>query len=379
MSKVNDLIGISKGYGNSHCCGCEACSVSCPKQCLEMQTDSQGFYYPVFSNQDACIDCGLCSLVCPVLNPYDKKPRNSCSAAYSDEVDRQTCSSGGINTLVAKHVIQQGGVVFGARFNSDWDVVMDFTEKLSDLHLFSSSKYVQAYPNGVFKKVLSYLRQDRIVLFTGLPCQVSGLKHFLKKDYSNLITISCLCHSVPSPKVWRKFLNENCNEDMISSFNFRDKSNGWQNYSFKVKYANGHEQNIIAKKQYMDAMLKNLSTRPSCSSCLFKGGKSHADIELGDCWGAETICPDFYDEEGMNIVITYSLKGQQLLDNLSLKSQAININESMRFNEGLSKSTPIHPNQRWFFKLLNHMKFNKAVSICLCTSKMSMLKHLLLR
>lgn len=135
----------------------------------------------------------------------------------------------------------------GARFNSDWDVVMDFTEKLSDLHLFSSSKYVQAYPNGVFKKVLSYLRQDRIVLFTGLPCQVSGLKHFLKKDYSNLITISCLCHSVPSPKVWRKFLNENCNESMISSFNFRDKSNGWQNYSFKVKYVNGHEQNIIAK------------------------------------------------------------------------------------------------------------------------------------
>ena len=375
MSK-NRLIGTVGGYGHQKCCGCGACSMACPKHCLKMKEDKQGFLYPVFSDEKACVDCGICTHVCPVQQPFEKKGNIDSLAAFTDNVDRLSCSSGGINTLVAEHVIKEGGVVFGARFDSEWNVGMDCTDIRSELQKFSGSKYVQAYPGNAYKKVAEYLRQSRLVLFTGLPCQVAGLHRYLHKEYEQLITISCLCHSVPSPLAWKKYLASNSKKDKIRNFNFRDKSKGWENYSFKVAYDDGEEQVLTSKNIYMDAMLENLSTRPSCAVCKFKGGRSNADIELGDCWGSSKICPSLFDNKGMNVVLTYSLKGQQVLQQLPFVSKHIELKKVMRYNEGLKQSTPLHPHQKLFFHLLHFINFNDAAMLCLSTSFKAILKYL---
>ena len=193
MSKKNRLIGIEGGYGHQKCCGCGACAMACPKHCLKMKEDKQGFLYPILSDKK-CVNCGVCVNVCPVQQPYEKKDKVDSIAALTDNVDRMSCSSGGINTLVAEYVIKEGGVVFGARFDSVWDVRMDSTDKLSDLQIFSGSKYVQAYPSDVYKNVAEVLKQNRLVLFTGLPCQVAGLHRYLHKEYGQLITITKVSH-----------------------------------------------------------------------------------------------------------------------------------------------------------------------------------------
>lgn len=379
MSKKNWLIGTAGGYGHKKCCGCGACSMACPKQCLKMKEDKQGFLYPVFSDKNACVECGICAHVCPVQQPFEKKEAIDSLAAFTDNVDRMSCSSGGINTLLAKYVIKEGGVVFGARFDSEWKVNMDCTDVISELQKFSGSKYVQAYPNNVYKKVAGYLKQSRLVLFTGLPCQVAGLHRYLHKEYDQLITISCLCHSVPSPLAWKKYLTSNCKKGKVIKFNFRDKSKGWENYSFKVTYIDGDKYILSSKNIYMSAMLKNLSTRPSCAICAFKEGRSNADIELGDCWGSDKICPSLFDNKGINIVLPYSLKGHQVLQQLPCISKHVELKKVMRYNEGLRGSTPLHPCQKLFFHLLHFVNFNDAVMLCLSTSIKSILKYLFYR
>lgn len=376
MERANNQVGMVGGYGHKNCCGCTACIDVCPKHCLEMIADSQGFLYPVMVNEKTCVDCGLCSKICPTLHPFEKKPLLGTFAAYSDEINRMKCSSGGVGSLLAEAVIKRGGIVFGARFDSQWNVIIDSTDKLEELYLFAGSKYVQAESEGIYARVLSFLKEGKTVLFTGLPCQVSGLLHFLRHDYENLITVGCICHSVPSPKVWHKFLYENCNEGEIHRFSFRDKTFGWKNYTFKVEYKNGNERFLSKKSVYMRAMLEDLSTRPACSVCKMKDGKSHSDIELGDCWGAENICPDMYDDKGLNVLQVYSEKGRKLIDALPIHIKQIDVKEVLKYNQGLKEATNPHPRQKLFFILLRYFTMETVLSLCVSVSKKSFLKKM---
>ena len=191
------------------CCGCESCVQVCPKHCIKFVKDRQGFGYPKVI-ESKCIHCGLCEKSCPILNASNKVLPSDVPlfAAYNDDDrERATSSSGGIFKQLADYVIAQKGVVFGAAFDEEWNVIHDYAESANDIERLKRSKYVQSSIKDSYKNVKSFLQDARLVLFVGTPCQIAGLKAFLKKDYENLLTVDVVCHGVPSPLVWKKIFD----------------------------------------------------------------------------------------------------------------------------------------------------------------------------
>lgn len=214
------------------CCGCKACAAVCPKKCIKMVTDREGFWYPEV-DQSACINCGKCERVCPVLNRKKRQPRKFGRKAYAaintDPEIRFQSSSGGIFTAIAEAIIDRGGVVFGAAFDKEFAVRQVFAETKEDLAAFRGSKYVQSDMGDAYSSVLRFLQSGRIVLFSGTPCQIGALKSFLGKEYPNLITVDLICHGVPSPMVWEKYVRHRRSLDsdsQLRTVQFRDKERG---------------------------------------------------------------------------------------------------------------------------------------------------------
>ena len=194
------------------CCGCAACVQRCPKQCISLQEDSEGFLYPMV-DASLCIDCGLCEKVCPIIHQADQRtPLGVYAAKNPDEAVRMQSSSGGVFTMLAERVLAEGGVVFGARWDERWEVVHDYVETAEGLAQFRGSKYVQSKIGRTFQQTESFLKQGRQVLFSGTPCQIAGLKNYLRKEYDNLLAVDFICHGVPSPGVFRTYLQEEINE-----------------------------------------------------------------------------------------------------------------------------------------------------------------------
>lgn len=217
------------------CCGCYACATRCPQQCIEMEEDNEGFRYPN-TNLKQCKNCGLCERVCPVINRFlkaEEKPQVFACKNKNEEI-RKESSSGGIFTLLAEMILLQNGVVFGAKFDTDFAVVHDFTETANGLSAFRGSKYLQSLIGDNYQKAEQFLKQGRTVLFTGTPCQIAGLKQFLRKEYDNLLSVDFVCHGVPSPKVFRLYLKElnQHQQGFWEKIQFRNKTEGWKKYSF---------------------------------------------------------------------------------------------------------------------------------------------------
>lgn len=193
------------------CCGCSACVQRCPKQCISLHEDAEGFLYPNV-DENICIGCGLCEKVCPVVNQSDEhEPLAVYAAMNPDESIRMQSSSGGVFTLLAEKVLAEGGVLFGACFNERWEVVHDFVETKEELARFRGSKYVQSKVGDTFRLAEDFLKQGRTVLYSGTPCQIAGLKLFLRKSYDNLLAVDFICHGVPSPGVFRTYLQNEIN------------------------------------------------------------------------------------------------------------------------------------------------------------------------
>ncbi len=336
----------------SKCCGCTACYSVCPKNCISLKEDKEGFLYPAVDYTN-CIGCGLCEKVCPVINQNEARTPLKTYAAYNiNERIRMQSSSGGVFTLLAESVIGQGGVVFGARFNDDWEVIHDYTETIDGIGAFRGSKYVQSNIGDNFTKVKSFLESGRKVLFSGTPCQVSGLKKYLRKDYKNLLTVDFICHGVPSPKVWKKYLNEiseSGNSD-IKYISFRDKSSGWNKFSF-VSVSSSVRSKIFYEDAYMQAFLSNLSLRPSCYACHAKCGKSGSDLTLGDCWGMDNIIADIDDDKGCSILLINNMAVLPSVSELALLD--IKYGDVIVGNYCLVNSVNAPVNRKLFFFLLN--------------------------
>ena len=343
------------------CCGCHACSSICPKSCISMMADEEGFLYPVVDEQ-ACIDCGLCERVCPMLNQNaERRPVEVYAAKCNDEKVRQESSSGGLFTVVAEGVIAKGGVVFGAKFDQEWNVIHAWTDNLEGLAAFRGSKYVQSRIGNIYKEVEYFLKQERVVLFTGTPCQVAGLKKYLRKEYCNLLTIDVVCHGVPSPLVWQTYLKElvcakrtdginsvssSLNDlSVIADIAFRDKTIGWNKFGFKVGYVtHGAAENTVSKSAieynaepfyenlYMKGFLRNLYLRPSCYACAAKSGKSGSNLTIADFWGIEKIHPEWDDNRGVSALLVY--------DKVAMPSDRIDLTR-VEYSDVLSSNTMI--------------------------------------
>ena len=340
----------------SQCCGCSACAQRCPKQCISMQMDNEGFLYPQV-DISKCIDCHLCEKVCPVINQYEARtPLNVYAAKNSDDEVRHQSSSGGIFTLLAEQTIKDGGVVFGACWDKEWNVKHDTVDNISDLYRFRSSKYLQSVIGDNYLKAEHFLKTGRKVMFTGTPCQIAGIKHFLRKEYDNLLTVEVICHSVPSPGVWQQYLTTRLNtlkweKSDIRNISFRDKKTGWKTYSFVIENKDGNSFiELSSKNAFMRGFLADLYTRPSCHACPAKQLKSGSDITLGDFWSIESLMPEIDDDKGVSAIIVNTDKGKQVLHNINVELHEVQYNELTTRNPALVKSFHKTPKRTEFFK-----------------------------
>ena len=302
----------------ANCCGCGACAQSCPKNCITMVADGEGFLYPQV-DEAACVNCGLCEKVCPILTKK-KVPDggvNAYAAYSSDEEIRKVSSSGGMFSVLAREILNRGGVIAGAAFDEDFSVRHILVETVEELNRLRGSKYVQSRMEDTYIQIRDLLKQGRVVLFTGVSCQVAGLKAFLGRDYDNLYTVDVLCHGVPSPKVWAKYCREQetVHGQKLTGVSFRDKRISWRKYSLSMKFGNNTEYcRRGGEDAYLQVFLGDLCLRPSCHSCRFKQFPRMSDLTIGDAWGIEKHNPELDDDRGTSVVLVNSQKGQGLWD-----------------------------------------------------------------
>lgn len=337
-----------------NCTGCSACQSICPKHSITMKEDDEGFLYPAV-DEKTCIDCGLCEKTCHarcVSSP--RLPLQAYAMENKDEEIHRASSSGGVFYLLAQEIISQGGIVVGASFDEEWQVKHKCIECIEELPSLMRSKYVQSHTGGIHEIVRKHLVANRKVLFCGTPCLVSSIHYYMtckKVDCANLFLVDFICHGVPSPGVWRWYLNNIANPKDICSVNFRDKTKGHNNYHFTLKskkeISEPHDRN-----KFMRVFLNNLCLRPSCHDCTTKEGRSHSDITLADFWHVEKLLPAWNSNAGTSLVLECSPKGQGLLRAVAhkLRSEQVGATDALIYNPSWNHSSPRHPSRRRFYK-----------------------------
>lgn len=331
------------------CTGCRLCENVCPKHSITFKERWFGFLYPVI--QQECVHCGLCDKMCPANNIKPLDVKNAYVGFYDADI-RQKCSSGGIFAALANYVLGKDGVVFGATFDEKWNVIMTYTE--TDITPMLGSKYVQADVKNTYKECKEFLEKGKLVLYSGTPCQIYGLKGFLKKDYDNLITVDIFCHGTPSPKAWQHYLKSFNKE--IETINFRDKKNGWHDYHLTIKFKDGTaiSENSHENK-FMQLFLQNKILRKSCYECEHRS-HSIADISIGDAWGQNTKLDD---NRGLSAIIVHGDKGNDILSRLNLKTEKVSY--SVLANANCVTTKHKIPKER--ANLLNEYSGNKKIAI----------------
>lgn len=343
------------------CCGCTACVSVCPAHCIVLSSDAEGFTYPQVDNA-RCLECGACQNVCPVKAPH---PRQSKMDAYVVQDKRrnirESSSSGGAFTAMAEYVIARQGTVYGAAYDEQHHVRHIGVRLVQQLEKFRGSKYVQSCVEGIFPEIQHKLIEREWVLFSGTPCQVAGLKKYLRNDYPTLLTVDLACHGVPSPKLWALYLAwwRNKENSELESVEFRSKKYGYSGSTMRLIFANGHEYSRERMLQmYKNAMFAGLSMRPSCHNCHFKTQARASDYTIFDCWHVNTFCSDMDDDRGTTALLVQSEKGNTLLPEISAawvikpadRQRLIEIDGDM-----MMKSAPAHALRAQFFQDMESM------------------------
>ncbi len=297
----------------NECCGCGACAAVCQHDAIQMQTDEEGFRYPVI-DETKCISCQMCESVCPLKKVKDNTGLNQYYGARADDMIRRRSSSGGMFTLLAKEILARGGIVYGAAFDSSMHVHHRKVESTEELDLIRRTKYVQSNIENVFQKVEKDLKSGRQVLFVGTPCQTEAVRKYLSCDKEKLYLVDIVCYGVPSPKLWEEYIEVLGKKqgDKISNYDFRDKRNKDNGHVVSWKTKNKECSCPIAEDPYSRIYFQNYSIRPSCHTCPFCTLIRNSDMTIGDFWGIEKIKPDLDDGMGNSLVIVHSGKGRQL-------------------------------------------------------------------
>lgn len=350
----------------SKCSGCHACYNKCPKKAIKMQEDENGFLYPV-GDKEKCINCGLCDRVCPIINKKNKENDVKVYACYNREEEvRAKSSSGGIFTLIATEILNRKGAVFGVSFNEDFSLSHIKIEIEDELDKLRTSKYFQSSINDTYKEAKLELDNDRYVLFTGTPCQIEGLLAYLGKDYEKLYTQDIVCHGVPSPKVWKKYMEYRANIDKETpeKINFRDKKQeGWHLFSLSFKYKNSEYAQNQKQDLFMKAFLRDVCLRESCYKCSFRKEKRLSDITLADCWGIKKIKPELDDNKGTSLILINSEKGKEIFEIIkdSMEYFETTMEKAIESNPAIIKSPNENKNRKRFFDNLETMTFDVLV------------------
>lgn len=347
------------------CCGCRGCEQICPQKCISMDTDSEGFIYPVI-DKEKCIDCKLCEKVCPIKDGgYENnegvldKPK--AYGGYNRNINIiEKSTSGGAFTAIINSFFSEKIIVFGAGFNENLVVKHFCANSMKDVEKLRGSKYVQSDIQDSYLKIREFLKEGKKVLFSGTPCQVAGLKSFLQIDYDNLFCVDIVCHGVPSPKVfelYKKYLEEKNNSKLIE-INFRDKSKrDWHMPFVTHKYSNGKsKKEVHSDDDFIIGFYKDYYVRPICHKCPFTKVKRVSDITIADLWGVEQINSKLNNSRGTSLILLNTKKAINIKANLSnyLELEVIDIEKAIEFNPQLKHPTQPNQNRDKFMNDLNN-------------------------
>lgn len=349
------------------CTGCMACANACPVDAIQIVQNEEGFYRPMIIS-DKCIKCLKCEHACPVIeSPDSHEEAEYVHAAWhkDDEIRRQSTSGGAFSAL-AETVIENGGVVAGVTFTRKTHVSHIIVENIPDLSRLRLSKYVQSDINFILREVKRHLDEGKEVLFSGTPCQVSGLRNFLNKEYHNLITCDFICHGVPSPALFDKYvnwLNKKYKGD-ITAINFRDKRKGWYD-CLRVISLSGKPDRILkglADSYWISYNNKN-NLQKSCYSCRFLGEKRNSDITIADFWGVGKIFPFGHKKEisnGISMIMANTPTGKDLVFRSSGKMILIqrHVGEVIISNQSILHSSKMPDSRHDFYKDLHIMDYD---------------------
>ncbi len=349
------LEALDKKYVTSKfkCTGCEACKNICPHGAIQMIESEEGFLYPHI-DKEKCTECNLCRKICPANKVY--KNEYEAPEFYAvknlEETDRKNSSSGGVVCAIAKDILKENGVVYGVALE-DKEAKHIRISKIEDLYKIMGSKYVQSKIDDILKEVKKDLEEKKKVLFTGTPCQIEGLQSYLGKTYENLICLSIICHGVPSPKVWKRYVEGK--SDTLENVNFRNKDFGWHKYSVLYQYQDGEKEIVpFIEDIYMQGFLKNYFLRESCYNCQMRFNKKNsADIIIGDFWGIENVFPKMDDDKGISAVIINSAKGKEIFQKIKEKMeyQETTFEDILEANPCLIGSVEYTKSREKFFEL----------------------------
>ena len=346
----------------AQCCGCTACSSICPKKAISMKQDEEGFLYPNI-DKTKCINCGLCDKVCPIKNINNNQfKQKGYILNHKDNDVRAKSTSGGAFSPIAEYVLSKSGVVFGAKFDDDYNVIHDYAINKEEYQKFRGSKYVQSDLKNCFSKAKEFLDEGKLVCFSGTPCQIEGLKSFLRKEYDNLITVDVMCHAAPSPLVWKKYLNyqkSRLKGEKIEKVLFRDKSKyGFKYSTMTIKTDKDTYSRGVETDPYLRAFFGDLSDRPSCYDCKFKKQNHISDFTIWDCFIAENFDKSLDDDKGTSRMLINSNKGIEIFDNIkeNYSYTEVEVNKLVKNVKEMLYSVEKNPKRKTFFEDLNNME-----------------------
>ena len=328
------------------CSGCGACVQKCPKKAITMKENAEGFLYPKI-NYEKCINCGLCKKTCPSLN-YRVEENKDYPKAYAVKnkniKDVLNSSSGGVFILLAKYVIDKKGVVYGAAYDENNNIKHIAVDSQKDLIKLQGSKYVQSDTTAIYNDVKKNLSDKKLVLFSGTPCQIKGLKNFLGKNFDNLLTCDLVCHGVPSQKLFKKYLTylEKKYHKTVKKFDFRNKGKKGWGLTAKVTFDDNSKKYINSDfDPYYSNFLNCNTYRESCYNCKFASTKREADITLADYWGILSIHNNFYDKKGVSLILINSQTGEETINKLkdNIYIQETDLNYAITKNKNLKESS----------------------------------------
>lgn len=350
------------------CCGCGACANICPKRCISMEEDAEGFLYPSVT-KSACVQCGLCEKVCPIQTSHQRQKNPDQKAAIVQHLDSVICSqstAGGAFTAIAEYVISAGGVVFGVEMRPDYTVRHTVAERKEELVKFRNSKYVQSDISNTYQQVKAQLESKKLVCFSGTPCQIEGLRCYLGKEYENLILVDVVCRAVPSPGVWKKYISfEQRRHGKIQSVRFRDKTLGYQYSTMELKTTDGKvDRGGIESQPWLRMFFSGMIIRPSCTACRFRDRNRNSDFTIWDCFNVHNIDKSFNEDAGVTRMLIHTDKGNKIFAKIRDQFiwREIPVSIAVDGVREMVDSPQVHSDREAFFRDFHDLEMEKLLN-----------------